>query len=349
MAGDVARLSLAPGRRLRELVIYRGDGPGRHVHPTAPAEGSEAALRSLLRGAGLWTAFRRRPFGGHPPGDERPAAILVRAVDTRPGAPDPARALRGRGDDLARGLAALARLTDGPVFLCHAGPTPPEGAEPTDRLRLDATGRSHPAGEGGFLAHALLPARPDRPVWDVHAEDVAGMGALLATGLVDETRHVSVTGDALGAARTVRCQPGADLRALTWRQASPGPHSLLSGSPLEGRPARWLGPRDRQVTALAARPAEGSPHWLRTALGAASRPVPLIPTAALDRALGGAFPAAALLRAVSVGDAEGAERLGALSLLPEDLALADYVTGAEPRLSDRLAGLLTTMAREAAA
>ena len=74
--------------------------------------------------------------------------------------------------------------------------------------------------------------------------------------------------------------------------------------------------------------------------------MPLIPTAALEQALGGALPAVALLRALSAGDDETLAKLGGLTLLEEDLALADYVTGAEPRLSALLRGALDRIAAE---
>ena len=89
-------------------------------------------------------------------------------------------------------------------------------------------------------------------------------------------------------------------------------------------------------------------HWLTSALRSASRPVPLIPTAALEQSLGGALPAVALVRALSAGDRETAVRLGALSLVEEDLALADYVTCAEPRLSVLLRGILQAIEAEEA-
>ncbi len=45
------------------------------------------------------------------------------------------------------------------------------------------------------------PPRSRRPVWDLHAEDVAALGDLLDTGIVPMTRLVSVTGAALREAR----------------------------------------------------------------------------------------------------------------------------------------------------
>jgi len=85
-------------------------------------------------------------------------------------------------------------------------------------------------------------------------------------------------------------------------------------------------------------------------LRSAARPLPIIPTAALSQALGRSLPAAALVRALGGGDAETAVKLGALSLVEEDLALADYVTAADPPLARQLRILLDQIeAQEAVA
>lgn len=347
MAARVASIDLGPGRRLSQFVLFREPGGDRYSHdPIAAGSGTrEGPLRALIQGSGLWRALRSRPFGRMPPPGERPAAIFVMAVDTRPDAPDPRRALDGAGEDFARGLAALSRLTDGAVFLCQD-----EGSDlvpPSKAVRVVRVGQLHPLGLPGIQIHARRPAASDTPVWDIHAEDVAGIGALLATGLLPETRLVSVAGPALREPRLVRCQPGADLRALCHGHLRPGPRKLLSGSTLDGREARWLGFGARQVTALTRPQQEAPTHWFRTALLRASRPLPLIPTAAVDQALGGGLPAVPLLRALAAGDAEAAIRLGVLSLVEEDLALADYVTCAEPRFSSQLRGLLDRIAEDA--
>ena len=248
MAGRVAVVDLGPGQRLHEMRFFHEAEAGRHRFEVGAAEGNGAALRSLLQGAGFWPLFRSRPFGRMPPSGEEPAAIFVMGLDTRPHAPDPMDAVGDRREDLDRGLAALGRLTAGPVFFCHApGSEAPKGAE-----SLTVAEPVHPWGLAGFQIHARFPAAVGRPVWDIHAEDVAGIGVLLATGEVPETRRVTVTGPALADARIVECQPGADLRGLTYAHVTPGPHRILSGSALDGRSAHWLGARDRQVTVLGA-------------------------------------------------------------------------------------------------
>lgn len=335
MAGRVARIELAPGRRLVRLVLFR-EGEGRHRHGAGDA-------RAVMQGAGLWRALRSRPFGAMPGDAEQPAAIFVMAADTRSGAPDPVLALAGREDDLARGCAALAGMTAGRVWLCAAAHH--DLPVPSSVTRLHC-GALHPQGLAGIQIHRHHPARIGAPVWDIHAEDVADLGGLLATGLLPPTRLVSVTGPALRAARLLRCQPGADLRGLVHGHVRPGPHRLLSGSALDGRTAHFLAPRDRQVTVLPDGARTTHRHWFAAALRGAARPLPIIPTAALDQAMGGGIPAVALVRALAAGDPEAATRLGALSLLEEDLALADYVTGAEPRLSAQLRAVLDGIAAD---
>ena len=170
--------------------------------------------------------------------------------------------------------------------------------------------------------------------------------ALIETGMVPETRLVSVTGPALTKQRLVRCQPGADMRGLCLGFVRPGPHHIIAGSHIDGHSGHWLGPRDRQVTVLGDDAGHRRNHWFSAALTRAARPLPIIPTAALEQALGGDIPAVALIRALSAGDQETATRLGALSLVEEDLALADYVTAAEPSLSAQLRVLLNRIEQE---
>ncbi|SIN76996.1 Na(+)-translocating NADH-quinone reductase subunit A [Vannielia litorea] len=347
MAGRVARLRLLPGRRLSEIVLFREPGGDRHRHE---AKGAEADPRGLMQHAGLWPLLRRRPFGGMPPPGERPAAIVVMAADSRPLAPDPRSALEGREEAFGRGLAALAGLTDGPVHVvAGAGPALLEPGLAGGRVQAARCGTRHPQGLAGWQVHGLAPARIEAPVWDIHAEDVATLGALLETGLVPETRLVHVAGPELRESRLLYTQPGADLRGLTHRIALPGGHALLSGSPLCGRPAHWLGARDRQVSVM---PREAGPapvHWLRAALTRSATPPPVIPTAALDQAFAGALPAAALIRALTAGDEDTAIGLGLLSLLEEDLALADYILGGTARLRALLRAMLDRIETERAA
>ena len=342
IAGRVARIELAPGRKLSQLVLFR-EGEERYSHTRQTR--NEVELRSLLQGSGWWRTLRSRPFGRMPAGDERPAAIFIMATDTRPEAPDPQMALAGREDDFAAGLKALARLTSGTLWLCLPDSVEQAVAEGVRQIRC---ARLHPQGLAGIQIHHWHPARIDAPVWDIHAEDVADLGTLLTTGLLPETRLISVSGEALQEHRLLRCSPGSDLRALVHGLVRPGPHQLLTGPALQGQAAHWLGARDRQLSVPPGAASAAHRHWFSAALRRAARPMPVIPTAALNQAMGGDIPGVALIRALASGDSETAVRLGALSLLEEDLALTDYITGAQPAVSWQLRAMLDGIEAEEA-
>lgn len=349
MPGRVAAIRLGPGHRLSSILFFHEPEVGRHTWDTTGSD-DPGTLRTLLLGAGLWRAFRSRPFGRVPLPGDAPAAIFVMGLDTRPLAPSPRAAVAGQEEAVARGLSALTRLTDGTVFLCtdKGAPLAGAGALP-ERVKSVAVPHTHPHGLAGPQIHRLRPATIDAPVWDIHLEDVAAIGTLLETGLIPETRLVSVAGPALREARTLRCQPGADLKQLCHGLVRPGPHEVWTGSALDGRESHWLGGRDRQTTVIESAHRPDRPHWFQAALARASRPKPLIPTAALDQSLGGALPAMPFLRALASGDSETFARLGGLSFLDEDVALVDYVTRAEPGIRALLAAMLDRVATEEAA
>lgn len=350
IAGQVARIVLLPGRKLSEIVLFREPGEAGLRHETG-ASGTPAGLRRLIQQAGAWPLIRRRPFGGMPDASETPSAIVVMAADTRPFAPDPLSAIAGQEEAFNRGLSALAHLTDGPVHVvCRPGaPLAIEPGAGADRIRRVDCGPRHPQGAAGIRIHALCPAALDAPVWDIHAEDVAAIGALLDTGELPMRRLVSLAGAALREGRLVATHPGADMRELTRRIVERGGHRLLSGSPLDGQPAQWLGLRDRQVTALPRPPAPERPHWLIAALTRSATRRPVIPTAALTQAFGAAVPALPFIRALGAGDDEAAMRLGVLSFLEEDLALADYALNEGGHLKAELRAMLDRIRTELAA
>lgn len=348
MPGRVAGIELGPGHRLSSMRFFREPEAGRHTFETHIANRGDdpGALRDLLLASGLWRSFRSRPFGRVPLPAEEPAAIFVMALDTRPLAVDPRKALDGQGDAFERGLHALLRLTKGKVFLCQdRGPGLLSG-KPAERIEIVKSRPTHPLGLAGIQIHHHRPSEIGRPVWDLHAEDVAAIGSLLETGHVPETKLVSVDGPALRTSRLIRCQPGADLKQLCRGLVRPGPHTILSGSPLDGREAHWLGQRDRQVSVVHSPGRLRASHWFLSALNTASRPAPLIPTAALDQAIGGVLPAMPFLRALASGDSETFVRLGGLSLIEEDMSLVDYVTRAEPSVRGMLREMLHRIRQE---
>lgn len=183
-------------------------------------------------------------------------------------------ALVSREEDFSRGLEALLRISDAKCFLCEPEDQPFSGEVPASFKRL-RIGTVRPQSLARIQVHRHFPAKTDAPVWDIHAKDIAYLGALLETGYLSATRLVAITGDALREPRLVRCQPGADLRGLSQNLMRPGPHDVMSEPTLGARRAHWLGPRDRQVTVLERAEKPRKQHWFSAALERAARQAPL--------------------------------------------------------------------------
>ncbi|MCR8725540.1 hypothetical protein [Frigidibacter sp. ROC022] len=350
VAGTVAHVLRGRRRRLETLVIsVEEDGAAQPAltfdHGSAASEAQ--ALRDLLLQSGAWAGFRARPFGRVPDPQARPAAILVSATETSPWGADPVAVLAGQLDRFQRGLAALPRLTGGPVYLCQ--PPAADFADPAPGLVVVEVSGPHPSGQPGPQIHHLHPATPEHPVWQIGYQEVLAIGHLLETGRVSGQRMVSLSGPDLAEPRLVRAPLGAELADLTRGLREDGDPRPLSGSILDGRDQDYLGRHDLQVTlpGPATKGAPLPPLWQRL-LARLPRPAPgsaaLLPMETFESVFPFDILPVPLMRALAVGDVESAERLGCLELLEEDMALLSWhcVSGSDygallRRMLDRLA------------
>ncbi len=370
-------IEVNPDERAGRIGAGRTPGAFRGRSPEGlPDDG----IRALLLESGEWTAIRSRPFGRVADPERRPAAVFVNAMDTAPLATDPVAAVRGREEDVAWGLQAVSRLTEGPTFVCHRPgawlDVPAEG-----RIQAVAFRGPHPAGTSGLHIHRLAPAGRGREAWSLDLQDLASIGRLFRTGVGDPLRQVSLGGPPLARPRILRTAIGAhapDLAApdLPRTEASGGPaiHRVVSGSALSGRDATseaeaYLGRYDRQVTVLeeergrrflgwlapgasalsASRAFMGS--WLpgrprRVGTGTNGSRRAIVPTPAYDRVMAFDIPAVLLLRALLMEDIERAEELGALELVEEDLGLLTFVCPAKNDYGPALRRVLDRLEKE---
>jgi Na+-transporting NADH:ubiquinone oxidoreductase subunit A len=325
VSGVVDQITLGPRRTLSALVI-RSAIAEHEPDPVAVDMSTEAELRAALLAKGFWPAFLTRPFGRIPAPDAVPEAIFVTVTADNPHAPDPRAVLRDQHDLFAAGMKAMTLLTRGTVHVCQS-PGTDLAAGLGERIR----GSLFPAGRSSSLTgthiHRLHPVGRGRSVWSIGYQDVVAIGTLMETGVHDFSRIVALTGPRARQPRLIRTITGASLQDLIRAESVPGSHGLplcvLSGSETTGRQASWLGRYHQQVTLLDDAPLHGKDpdrQLIRRLRRLSSHPAPLIPTAALERALAFDVPVVPFLRALSVGDAETARRLGCLEMVEEDLA-----------------------------
>jgi len=343
----------------------RFDAHPRAALATLPRE----AVQAQLLAAGEWAALRTRPYGKVPVPGSVPAAIFVPLMDTQPLAPDPELIVAERLGDFRDGLALLARLTDGPVWVCRgeAGTLPSFAGSAGDRIREERFAGPHPAGNPGTHIHHLEPVHAGKTVWVLGCQDVIAFGRLFTTGRLHTERVVALGGPQVTAPCLLRTRVGAHLDELTAGRLAAGDNRIVSGSVLNGRaahgPLAFLGRLHQQVSVLR----EGTERHLLgylspgrdrhsalniyvSKLMSGLRLAATTSTNGSERAMVSlgqyedVMPldilATPLLRALVVGDTETAQALGALELVEEDLALCSYVCAGKyeygPILRDNL-------------
>jgi len=318
----------------------------------SPAGLDRRQVQALLVESGLWTAIRARPFGRVANPEVMPRAVFVTAIDTNPLAASVDAALAGREADFQLGVEIVARLTDGPTFVCKgAGSSVP--VPRSAGIREEVFDGPHPAGSVGLHIHVLAPVCREKVAWHLNYQDAAAVGHLFRTGRIDVTRVVSLAGPAVSEPRLVATRLGACLDELTAGELQAGDVRVISGSVLSGRTARgealgYLGRYHLQVSALKegrgrelfgwAKPGLSAYSSIRvflsgflprrrfdltTATNGSDRAI--VPIGMYERVMPMDIQPTYLLRSLAARDVERAEQLGALELEEEDLALCSFV------------------------
>ena len=330
-------------------------------------------VEELLIESGLWTALRARPFSRVATPETRPRSIFVTAMDTHPLAPAAGVVLSGQEQKFKRGLTALTKLTDGPVYVCVDAGTAIELPD-DERVRREEFSGPHPAGTAGFHIHTLDPVDRNKTVWHVGCQDVIAIGHLFETGKLEVERIVSLAGPVVKRPRLLRTRIGASIDDLVTDELIAGENRVISGSVLAGRLAMgevlgYLGRYHQQITALVeGREREfigwlapgtdkysvintfvsaltpGKKFALTTSTHGSRRAV--VPIGMYERVMPMDLEPTYLLKALLMYDIEMAQEFGCLELDEEDLALCTFVCPGKNDYGPYLREVLTIIEKE---
>lgn len=355
-------------RRLLQSVVIDVEGDDAVVFESHDASRleqlGEDVVRQQLIQSGLWTALRTRPFSKVPAVDAKPSSIFVTAIDTNPLAADPVVVIAQYRSEFQNGLRVLARIAK--VWVCKA-----DGANvPGDEIagvRSESFAGPHPAGLPGTHIHMLDPVNENKQVWHINYQDVIAVGKLFTDGKLWTERVVALGGPQVESPRLLRTRLGANLDELTAGELRAGNNRVISGSVFGGRhahgPVAYLGRYHQQVSVLLEGTDRQMIHYLRPGADKHSimnifiskftpgkrfdlttttngSPRAMVPVGNYEAVMPLDILPTQLLRYLIVGDTELAQKLGALELDEEDLALCSYVCAGKyeygPILRDNL-------------
>ncbi|HAC40699.1 MAG TPA: NADH:ubiquinone reductase (Na(+)-transporting) subunit A [Rikenellaceae bacterium] len=344
VSGTVQEIVRGAKRKLL-AVLVKADAKQEYVDFGKEAPKSAEATKELLLKTGLWGALIQRPYGVMASLDAAPKAIFISAFSTAPLAADVDYVLEGALEDFQAGISALAKVAPVHVSL-HKGES---AFTKVKDAQLHVVSGPHPAGNVGVQISHLSPIKKGEIVWTMNPVLVAAFGHVINTGKLDLTRKVAVTGPAAGKIGYVVCMPGTPVKEITSVDADVRVvgGDVLSGENLgadgclgffqnqltllkEGTEREWFG------WAKPFRPKVHSSSWcyfswltpkkeyeMNTNLHGGPRA--FVETKCFEDVTPMDIFPIYLIKACLAGDIEKMEKFGIYEVLPEDLALCEYV------------------------
>ncbi|SJL82208.1 Na(+)-translocating NADH-quinone reductase subunit A [Vibrio palustris] len=328
-------------------------------------------VKTQLIDSGLWTALRTRPFSKVPAVDSNTNAIFVTATDTRPLAADPSVVINEQPEAFVAGLDVLAALTDGKVFVCKKADKLPRSSH--SKVEEQVFAGPHPAGLPGTHMHHLYPVSADHVAWSINYQDVIAFGKMFLTGELHTDRVISLAGPVVNKPRLVRTVMGACIDNIVENEIMKGEVRVISGSVLSGTiasgPHAYLGRYHLQVSVLRegrekeflgwATPGKNRFSVTRAYLGhlfkgqlfnmttsTCGSERSMVPIGNYEKVMPLDMEPTLLLRDLCAGDSDSAQRMGALELDEEDLALCTFVCPGKYEYGELLRECLAKIEKE---
>lgn len=378
VSGTVEQVVRGEKRKLLEVRI-KADKAGEAVDfGIKNAASLEAAqVKELLLKSGLWVSLVQRPYGIIANPELKPKAIFVSAFSTAPLAADTEFTLGAEAENIQAGIDALAKLSDGGVVLCLNAKT--ASSSPFHKLenaRIFTVSGKHPAGNVGIQIANISPIRKGETVWTVSLVLLAAIGRLLKTGKLNLTRKVAITGPEAKEPCYVEALPGFNMKEIAeFTDNSKGDVRFVSGNALTGTNVGAdgsLGFFDDQVTLLhegTERELLGWAKPFRTSQFSSSKayfswllckkkyPIDtnthggvraFVQSDVYAKVLPVDIFPIYLLKACLAGDIDNMEKFGIYEVLPEDLALCEFIDPSKNEIQAILEDGINLMIKEMA-
>ena len=342
-----------------------------------PKKLSADEIRDALLASGLWPGLVQRPYGTIANPNTTPKAIFISSFSTAPLANEVSFSLKDETENLQAGIDALSKLSNGEVHVSFNSKE--EGKNPLKDLKNITAhyfSGPHPAGNVGIQIHHISPILKGETVWTVTPHILAAIGRFFRTGKLDLRRKVAVTGPKATTPSYIDAIAGFSMKAIAdMCDSRDGDVRYISGDVLTGSNVGkegFLGFFDDQVTLLA----EGNYHemfgWgkpFRSKKFSFSHTYFswLTPNRkyAMDTNLNGGVRAFVmsdiyskvlpmhlypvyLAKACLAQDIDKMERFGIYEVLPEDLALCEYICPSKIEIQSILEDGIALMMKEMA-
>ena len=348
VSGVVSAINRGEKRKLLNVAVEPDQTQVVKELKVVDAKADRSAIVEMLLESGLWTRIVERPYGVIANPDAEPKAIFVSAFDSAPLAPDYNFVLQNDKAAVEAGLAVLARLTNGKVHLSARKGDEGYMSE-VKGVEYHTFSGKHPVGNVGVQIHHIDRIAKGDVVWTVNIQDVALIGRFVTTGKLDMTKVIAVAGSEAQRPCYKRIIAGAAVESIVGKVDAKV--RIISGDVLTGVKTAhdgyisaganmlslipegdvyellgWAMPRFHRFSVSRAYFSWLCPkkeYTLDTNLNGGERP--FVVTGLYENYLPMDVYVAYLLKAILVKDLDKMENLGIYEVLPEDLALCEFV------------------------
>ena len=350
VSGEVTAVNRGEKRKVLSIVVK----PDAQIEYEEFGKKNVASLKreevkeTILNG-GMWPFIKQRPYDIVAVPTETPRDIFVSAFYSTPLAPNFDFILKGQEVDFQVGLDALAKLTDGKVYVgVRKG-----SAVKANGVEIVEVEGPHPAGNVGVQINHIKPVNKGEVVWTVNPANVIMIGRLFNKGVADFSRLVVLTGSETTERGYIKAISGCTINSLVAGKVLDNEHiRIISGNVLTGTRVNkddYLGAYDNQITVIPegddnnelfgwAVPGFGKysvshsyPTWLMgnkeyvidARIKGGKRA--MIMSNEYDKVFPMDIMPEYLLKAIIAYDIDKMENLGIYEVAPEDFALCEFV------------------------
>ena len=354
VSGTVKELVRGDKRKLLAVLIEADEEQKCVDFGAKDVEGLDAsAIRESILQAGLWPWLVQRPYGILTNPADTPRDIFVSAFDTAPLAADTEFCYAEEAKAIQVGVTALSKLTSGKVHVSLSADNANSALARLQNAEIHFFKGKHPAGNVGVQIASIAPVRKGDIVWTISLAGLAAIGKLFSKGRYDVRRKVAVCGPMAIEPAYVDALPGINMADLKdFYDNSGNDLRFVSGDVLTGENVGKdgsLGFFDNQVTLLHegterevlgwAKPFRfgkfSSSHtyfsWLCPKkkydmdTNTNGGPRAFVMSDVYKKVLPMDIFPVFLVKACLAGDIDKMEKFGIYEVLPEDLALCEYV------------------------
>ena len=375
VSGKIIAVNRGERRKILEVVIQADSEIKYQKFKKADPNGlSREEIKEELLESGLWAFVRQRPYDVIAKPEDTPKAIFVSAFDTAPLAADIDFLLENEAEAFQVGLDALAKLTDGKLFL-NVNPNINQSKAFLEAKNVEVrqfTG-VHPAGNVGVQIHHISPMNKGEVAWVVRPQEVVFIGRLFTKGIYDVSRKIALCGSEVKTPCYFETILGASVRnILKGKLKDDEKIRVVSGNVLTGSQISedgFLDFYDSQITVIP----EGDKFeflgwalpglqkfsmsktffsWLtpnkeyRLDANLHGEHRAFVMTGEYDKVLPMDVLPQQLIKSIMIEDIDLMEQLGIYEVAPEDLALCEFVCTSKINVQDLVRKGIDLMIKE---